>query len=77
VPADHAPLHLLQMRLDVAATLLSSGVIADVQRFYFQHKTPLNRRAGLRGSLSMYFGLHVIGSLCLWYGACDIAAVGL
>ena len=77
VPADYAALHLLQMSLDVAAILLSSGVIAGVQRFYFKYKSPLDRRAVLWGSLLMYFGLNVIGSLCLWHWAGDIAGVVL
>lgn len=77
VPADYAALHLLQMSLDVAAILLSAGVTAGVQRFYFKADTEVDRCAVLWCSLIMFAALNALGALALWVWSPEIAAAVL
>ncbi len=73
-PADYGVLHLLQMSLDIASILLSAGVTAGVQRFYFKVGTEREKRAVLVGSFAMLLGFNILGSLGLFLFAPEIAS---
>ena len=73
-PADYGILHLLQMSLEVAAILLSAGVTAGVQRYYFKGTDPKHRAAVIAGSFVMLLLFNALGSLGLYLYAPEIAA---
>ena len=65
-PEDYGTLSLLQMSLDVATILLSSGVTAGVYRFYFKADTERERRAVVVMAWLMMTALNVLGAIGLF-----------
>jgi len=62
-PADYGVLDLLQMVTDVAALLLTAGLTAGVQRFYFQSNDQRERNELVSTAFLMQFGLGVLGTI--------------
>jgi O-antigen/teichoic acid export membrane protein len=65
-PADYGVLDLLQMVTDVAALLLTAGLTAGVQRFYFQARTETERREIVSTAFLMQLGLAFVGTVGLY-----------
>ena len=76
-PADYGLLQMLEMTLDVAAILMSAGVVAGVMRFYFKATTDRERSELLGSALLLQVGLNFLGTLLLCAGAWPIWRLGL
>jgi len=72
-PADYGVLDLLQMVTDIAALLLTAGLTAGLQRFYFQTEDPQRRRAIVSTAYLMELALAAIGTTILLIIAGPIA----
>jgi O-antigen/teichoic acid export membrane protein len=76
-PADYGVLDLLQMVTDVAALLLTAGLTAGLQRFYFQTGDAERRRAIVSTAFIMLTGFALVGTLALLGLAGPIAQFAL
>src|SRR5678815_2944467 len=72
-PADYGVLDLLQMVTDIAALLLTAGLTAGLQRFYFQTDDFKTRRAIVSTAFLMQLGLAMVGTIALLMLAGPIA----
>jgi O-antigen/teichoic acid export membrane protein len=72
-PADYGVLDLLQMVTDIAALLLTAGLTAGLQRFYFQTDDFKTRRAIVSTAFLMQLGLAMVGTIALLILAGPIA----
>jgi O-antigen/teichoic acid export membrane protein len=72
-PADYGVLDLLQMVTDIAALLLTAGLTAGLQRFYFQTDDIKTRRAIVSTAFLMQLGMALLGTMALMVLADAIA----
>ena len=74
---DYGLLQLLDMTLNIAAILVSAGVVTGVMRFYFKATTDRERHEVLGAAFGLQVGLNLLGTLLLCAGAGPIWRLGL
>ena len=72
-PADYGVLDLLQMVTDITALVLTAGLTAGLQRFYFQQEDRGRRNAIVSTAFLMQLGLAMVGTVVLLLLAGPIA----
>jgi O-antigen/teichoic acid export membrane protein len=76
-PADYGVLDLLQMVTDITALVLTAGLTAGLQRFYYQEDDRARRNAIVSTAFLMQLGLALVGTIALLLLAGPIAQSAL
>jgi O-antigen/teichoic acid export membrane protein len=76
-PADYGVIDLIQMVTDVVALMLTAGLTAGVQRFYFQARTDEDRRAIVSTAFLLQMGMALVGTVLLLALAEPISRIAL